>query len=147
MILFNSKQRQDFISIKDFEELNSDMLYHVQEIFFGFHQGPELDDLARNFSSFFVAKVDKRNLNPLNVFQEVVCSLTPDLNLGYLYILIGGDCWVSLVPFILLVDLNIKYPKLSLVEDSSAPALHALRRSRSIFTSVYVAVQKLKIRP
>ncbi|GJZ91518.1 hypothetical protein Tco_0663445 [Tanacetum coccineum] len=57
---------------------------------------------------------------------------------------IGGDCWVSSEPLSLLVDLNIKYPKYSLAEDSSALALQVLRRSSSIFTSVYVAVLKLK---
>ncbi|GJZ11627.1 hypothetical protein Tco_0546386, partial [Tanacetum coccineum] len=41
-------------------------------------------------------------------------------------------------------DLNIKYPKPSLAEDSSASVLQALRRSNSIFTLVYVAVQMLK---
>ncbi|GKA19736.1 hypothetical protein Tco_0699651 [Tanacetum coccineum] len=45
MILFNSKQRQDFISIEDFEELNNEMLCNVQEIFFILHQGPRQDDL------------------------------------------------------------------------------------------------------
>ncbi|GJY92158.1 hypothetical protein Tco_0507940 [Tanacetum coccineum] len=47
-------------------------------------------------------------------------------------------------PFSLSVDLNIKYPKYSLVEDSSTSILQILRRSSSIFTLVYVAVQKLK---
>ncbi|GJZ58377.1 hypothetical protein Tco_0613871 [Tanacetum coccineum] len=42
------------------------------------------------------------------------------------------DCWVSSVPFSLSVYLNIKYLKSSLAEDSSASALQALRRSRSI---------------
>ncbi|GKB53673.1 hypothetical protein Tco_0904426 [Tanacetum coccineum] len=63
MIIFNSKHRQDFISIDDFEELNKDMLYNVQEIFFRLHQRPLINDLARIFSSFLVAEVDKRNLN------------------------------------------------------------------------------------
>ncbi|GJU84383.1 hypothetical protein Tco_1291929 [Tanacetum coccineum] len=48
------------------------------------------------------------------------------------------------VPLSLLVNLNIKYPKSSLAEDSSASVLQALRRLSSIFTSVYVAIQKLK---
>ncbi|GKA43877.1 hypothetical protein Tco_0736601 [Tanacetum coccineum] len=61
-----------------------------------------------------------------------------------LYIQRGGDCWVSSEPFSFSVDLNIKYPKYSLAEDSSASILQALGRSSSIFTSVYVAVQKLK---
>nr|GEV22354.1 hypothetical protein [Tanacetum cinerariifolium] len=63
MILFNSKQRQDFISIKDFKELNNDMLYHVQEILFVLHHGPGWNNLARTFSSFLVAEDYKRNLN------------------------------------------------------------------------------------
>ncbi|GKF65740.1 hypothetical protein Tco_0192257, partial [Tanacetum coccineum] len=64
MILFNSKQRQDFISIGDFEELNNHMFYHVQKILFRLHRGPRIDDLARTFSSFLVTEVYKRNLNP-----------------------------------------------------------------------------------
>ncbi|GJY49759.1 hypothetical protein Tco_0439715 [Tanacetum coccineum] len=57
---------------------------------------------------------------------------------------LGGDCWISSEPFSLLVDLNIKYPKYSLAKDNSALVLQAVRRSSSIFTSVYVVVQKLK---
>ncbi|GJY70103.1 hypothetical protein Tco_0473085 [Tanacetum coccineum] len=64
MILFNSKQRQDFISIEDFEELNNEMLYNVQENFFRRHKRPRMYDLARTFSSLLVATVEKRNLNP-----------------------------------------------------------------------------------
>ncbi|GJY45366.1 hypothetical protein Tco_0434429 [Tanacetum coccineum] len=41
MILFNFKQRQDFISIEDFEELDNDMLYNVQEFFSDFTKGLE----------------------------------------------------------------------------------------------------------
>ncbi|GKB55768.1 hypothetical protein Tco_0911954 [Tanacetum coccineum] len=37
MILFNLKQRQDFINIEDFKELNNDMMYHVHEIFIRLH--------------------------------------------------------------------------------------------------------------
>ncbi|GJR61758.1 hypothetical protein Tco_1503920 [Tanacetum coccineum] len=62
---FKSTKRQAFINIEDFEEINNDMLYHVQDIFFIFHQGTVMDDLAKTFSSFLVAEVDKRNLNPL----------------------------------------------------------------------------------
>ncbi|GJV46212.1 hypothetical protein Tco_1430748 [Tanacetum coccineum] len=72
MILCNSQQRQDFISIEDFEELNNDMVYHVQEIFFKLHQGLRTDDLARTFSSFLVAEVDKRNLNPLKQMRKQI---------------------------------------------------------------------------
>nr|GEX26699.1 hypothetical protein [Tanacetum cinerariifolium] len=38
MILFNSHQRQDFVSIEDFEDLSNEMLYTMQEIFFRLHQ-------------------------------------------------------------------------------------------------------------
>ena len=35
----------------------------------------------------------------LNLYQlskkKLFCSLTTDFNLGYLYIKIGGDCWVQ----------------------------------------------------
>ncbi|GJV93708.1 hypothetical protein Tco_1541521 [Tanacetum coccineum] len=75
MILFNSKHRQDFISIDDFEELNNDMLYNVQEIFFRLHQGPLINDLSRIFNSFLVAKVDKRNLN-LNKQMRLIKQLS-----------------------------------------------------------------------
>ncbi|GJR85188.1 hypothetical protein Tco_0209199 [Tanacetum coccineum] len=37
----------------------------VLEIFFRLHQGPGLDDHARTFSSLLLAKITKRNLNPL----------------------------------------------------------------------------------
>ncbi|GKC70408.1 hypothetical protein Tco_1116291 [Tanacetum coccineum] len=58
IILFNSFQRQDFVTIEDFEDLSNEMLYTVQEVFFRFHQGPDLNDHARTFSSFLLAKVD-----------------------------------------------------------------------------------------
>ncbi|GJY57796.1 hypothetical protein Tco_0457688 [Tanacetum coccineum] len=45
MILFNSHQRQDFVSIEDFEDLSNEMMYTVQEIFFRLHQGPGINDL------------------------------------------------------------------------------------------------------
>ncbi|GJV51381.1 reverse transcriptase domain-containing protein [Tanacetum coccineum] len=38
----------------------------VLEIFFRLHQGLELDDHARTFSSLLIVEIDKRNLNPLN---------------------------------------------------------------------------------
>ncbi|GJY91539.1 retrovirus-related pol polyprotein from transposon TNT 1-94 [Tanacetum coccineum] len=37
MILFNSFQRQDFVTIEDFGDLSNEMLYIVQEIFFRIH--------------------------------------------------------------------------------------------------------------
>ncbi|GKC89126.1 hypothetical protein Tco_1149775 [Tanacetum coccineum] len=127
MILFNSSQRQDFINIKDFKELNNAMLYIVQEFFFRLHQGPGINDLARTFGTFLVAKVEKRNLNPNKQMR-----------------LIEQPKQYS-EPLSLSVDLNIKYPKYSLAEDCLASVLQALRRSSSTFTSVYVAVQKLKM--
>ncbi|GJZ28520.1 hypothetical protein Tco_0573167 [Tanacetum coccineum] len=54
--------------------------------------------------------------------------------------LLGPEVVNNSVPFSLSVDLNIKYLKSSLVEDSSASVLQALRRSSGIFTPVYVAV-------
>nr|GEX40666.1 ankyrin repeat family protein [Tanacetum cinerariifolium] len=71
MILFNSHQRQDFVSIEDFEDLSNEMLYTMQEIFFRFHQVLGQDDLARTFNSFLVAEVDKRNLNPLKQMRVI----------------------------------------------------------------------------
>ncbi|GJW82926.1 hypothetical protein Tco_0156071 [Tanacetum coccineum] len=44
---------------------------HVLEIFFRCHQGPGLDDHARSFSSLLLAKVDKRNLNPLKQMRVI----------------------------------------------------------------------------
>ncbi|GKB59927.1 hypothetical protein Tco_0916113 [Tanacetum coccineum] len=137
MILFNSHQRQDFVNTKDFEDLSNEILYTVYEIFFRLHQGPGQDDHARTFSSFLLAEVDKRNLNPLKQMR-VIEQLS------------GYECLSEEIvgsvpePFSLSVDLNIKYPKCSLAEDSSASVLQVLKRSSSVFTSVYVVVQKLK---
>ncbi|GKA38765.1 hypothetical protein Tco_0731316 [Tanacetum coccineum] len=41
------------------------------EIFFRLHQGPGKDDHARTFSSFLLAEVDKRNLNPLKQIRAI----------------------------------------------------------------------------
>ncbi|GKE06595.1 hypothetical protein Tco_1398613, partial [Tanacetum coccineum] len=71
MILFNSFHRKDFVTIKDFRDFQSEMLYTVQEIFFRLHQAHGLDDLARTFSSFLLAEVDKRNLNPLKQIKVI----------------------------------------------------------------------------
>ncbi|GKC66199.1 hypothetical protein Tco_1098797 [Tanacetum coccineum] len=71
MIMFNSHQRQDFVTIKNFGDLTNEMLYTVQEIFFKLHQGPRLDDHARTSSSFLLAEVDKRNLNPLKQMRVI----------------------------------------------------------------------------
>ncbi|GJS57481.1 hypothetical protein Tco_0652265 [Tanacetum coccineum] len=79
--LFSKKERKNVVdlhdyfkstkSIEDFEELNNDMLYHVQEIFFRLHRGPRMDYLARTFSSFLIVGVDKRNLNPLKKMRLI----------------------------------------------------------------------------
>nr|GEV58022.1 hypothetical protein [Tanacetum cinerariifolium] len=71
MIIFNSYHRQDFVTIKDLKDLSNTMLYTVQEIFFRCHQGPELDDYARTFSSLMLAEVDKRNLNLLKQMKTI----------------------------------------------------------------------------
>ncbi|GJQ98308.1 hypothetical protein Tco_0009447 [Tanacetum coccineum] len=71
MILFNSVQRQDYVTIKDFGDFSNEMLYTVQEIFFRLHQGPGLDDHARTFSSLLLVEVDKRNLNPLKQMRVI----------------------------------------------------------------------------
>ncbi|GJU07390.1 hypothetical protein Tco_1123820 [Tanacetum coccineum] len=41
------------------------------EIFFRLHQGPGIDDHVRTFSSFLLAEVDKRNLNPLKQMRAI----------------------------------------------------------------------------
>ncbi|GKB88195.1 hypothetical protein Tco_0960467, partial [Tanacetum coccineum] len=63
--------RQDFVSIKDFGDFTNEMMYIVQEIFFILHQGPDKDDHAWTFSSFLLAEVDKRNLNPLKQMRAI----------------------------------------------------------------------------
>nr|GEZ30924.1 hypothetical protein [Tanacetum cinerariifolium] len=71
MIMFNYYHRQDFVTIKVLKEFPNTMLYTIQEIFFRRHQGPGLDDHARTFSSFLLAEVDKRNLNPLKQMRVI----------------------------------------------------------------------------
>ncbi|GKB49866.1 hypothetical protein Tco_0900619, partial [Tanacetum coccineum] len=71
MILFNSFQRQNFVTIKDFEDFSNEILYTIQEIFLRLHQGLGLDDHARTFSSFLLAEVDKKNLNPLKQMRTI----------------------------------------------------------------------------
>ncbi|GJY91207.1 hypothetical protein Tco_0506403 [Tanacetum coccineum] len=66
-----SSVQQDFVTIKDLKDFSNTMLYIVQEIFFKRHQGPELDDHARTFSSLLLAKVEKRNLNPLKQMRVI----------------------------------------------------------------------------
>nr|GEU34595.1 hypothetical protein [Tanacetum cinerariifolium] len=67
----NRKGRQDFITIEDWKDFSNAMLYIVQEIFFKIHQGPRMDDDARTFSFLLLAKVDKRNLNPLKQLRTI----------------------------------------------------------------------------
>nr|GEW64745.1 RNA-directed DNA polymerase, eukaryota, reverse transcriptase zinc-binding domain protein [Tanacetum cinerariifolium] len=79
MIMFNSYHRHNFVIIEDLGYFLNEMLYTVQEIFFRLHQGPGLDDHARTFSSFLLAEVDKRNLNPLKQMRTIN-PLLPILN-------------------------------------------------------------------
>ncbi|GJV08109.1 hypothetical protein Tco_1345765 [Tanacetum coccineum] len=71
MIMFNSYHRQDFVTIEYFRDFPNEMLRTVQEIFFRHHQGLGIDDHARTFSSFLLAEVDKRNLNPLKQMRVI----------------------------------------------------------------------------
>ncbi|GKE33646.1 hypothetical protein Tco_1452968 [Tanacetum coccineum] len=71
MIMFNSYQRKDFVTIEDLKDSSNAMLYTVQEIFFKQHQGPRVDDHARTFSSLLLADVDKRNLNPIKQMRTI----------------------------------------------------------------------------
>ncbi|GJW68191.1 pleiotropic drug resistance protein 1-like protein [Tanacetum coccineum] len=57
MIMFNSYHRQDFVTIEDLKVFSNTMLYTVQEIFFGPHQGPRQDDHARTFAPFCLLKL------------------------------------------------------------------------------------------
>ncbi|GJU43750.1 hypothetical protein Tco_1201016 [Tanacetum coccineum] len=74
MIMFNSDHWQDIVTIEDFRDFPNEMLRTVQEIFFRLHQGPGIDDHARTFSSFLLAEVDKRNLNPLKQMREMLIN-------------------------------------------------------------------------
>ncbi|GJX07920.1 hypothetical protein Tco_0195852 [Tanacetum coccineum] len=67
----NKRLKQDFVTIEDFRDFSNTMLYTVQEIFFRLHQGPGLDDHAKTFSSLLLAKIDKRNLNPLKQMRVI----------------------------------------------------------------------------
>ncbi|GJU24152.1 hypothetical protein Tco_1162773 [Tanacetum coccineum] len=71
MIMFNSYQRQDFVTIEDLKDFSNTMLYTIHEIFFRRHQETGLDDHARTFSSILLAEVDKRNLNPLKQIRVI----------------------------------------------------------------------------
>ncbi|GJZ64766.1 hypothetical protein Tco_0621462 [Tanacetum coccineum] len=71
IIMFNSVQMQDFVTIEDFGDFSNEMLYSVQEIFFRLHQGPGLDDHARTFISLLLSEVDKKNLNPLKQMRAI----------------------------------------------------------------------------
>nr|GEU54377.1 hypothetical protein [Tanacetum cinerariifolium] len=63
--------QHDFVTIEYLKDFLNAMLYTVQEIFFRRHQGPEVDDHARTFSSLLLAEVDKRNLNPLKQMRTI----------------------------------------------------------------------------
>ncbi|GJU56326.1 hypothetical protein Tco_1230040 [Tanacetum coccineum] len=67
--LKSSVQYEDYLP--DLKDFSNAMLYTVQEIFFRRHQGPGVDDHARTFSSFLLAEVDKRNLNPLKYMRVI----------------------------------------------------------------------------
>ncbi|GJU75441.1 hypothetical protein Tco_1272511 [Tanacetum coccineum] len=67
----NKRLKQDFVTIEDLKDFSNTMLYTIQEIFFRRHQGPRLDDHAMAFSSFLLAEVDKRNLNPLKQMRTI----------------------------------------------------------------------------
>ncbi|GJS05523.1 hypothetical protein Tco_0322031 [Tanacetum coccineum] len=71
MIMFNSYHRHDFVTIEDLRDFSNTMLYTIQEIFFNRHQGPRLTDYARTFSAILLAKIDKRNLNPLKQIRTI----------------------------------------------------------------------------
>ncbi|GJS21459.1 retrovirus-related pol polyprotein from transposon TNT 1-94 [Tanacetum coccineum] len=71
MILFNSYHRHDFVTVEDFRDFPNTMLYTIHEIFFRLHQGHGLEDHAWTFSSLLLAKVDKRNLNPLKQMRII----------------------------------------------------------------------------
>nr|GEV49319.1 hypothetical protein [Tanacetum cinerariifolium] len=71
MIMYNSVQRQDFVTNEDFGDFSNKMMYTVQAIFFRLHQGLGLDDHARTFSSLLLAEVDKSNLNPLKQMRAI----------------------------------------------------------------------------
>ncbi|GJX84374.1 hypothetical protein Tco_0335148 [Tanacetum coccineum] len=60
---------------EDFEDLSNEMLYTVHEVFLRFHQGPDLNDNARTFSSFLLAK------GRLLVSVPEPFSLSIDLNI------------------------------------------------------------------
>ncbi|GKA10059.1 hypothetical protein Tco_0689492 [Tanacetum coccineum] len=68
---FHDYFRHDLITIEDLIDFSNEMMYTVQEVFFRFHQGPDLNDHARTFSSFLLAKVDERNRNPLKQMRLI----------------------------------------------------------------------------
>ncbi|GJS92197.1 hypothetical protein Tco_0774833 [Tanacetum coccineum] len=119
MILFNSYHRHDFVKVEDLRDFPNTMLYTVQEIFFRLHQGPGLDDHARTFNSLLLAKVDKRNLNPLkgSLLASSASALQVLKRLGSIFTLVYAavqnlkkDSWKEL-QFSLVVNskLNIVY--------------------------------------
>nr|GEU92496.1 hypothetical protein [Tanacetum cinerariifolium] len=85
----NDPHTQDFISINDFDDLNDEMLYSIQETFLRLHHGPGIDDLARTFSSFLLAEVDKRNLNP-NKQMRVIKQSSSKTKEVFTYVYVAG---------------------------------------------------------
>nr|GEV35126.1 hypothetical protein [Tanacetum cinerariifolium] len=45
LIYFNDSQKQDFISVNDFDDFNDEALYNIQQTFFRFHQGPRTKEV------------------------------------------------------------------------------------------------------
>ncbi|GJV47428.1 hypothetical protein Tco_1437640 [Tanacetum coccineum] len=66
-----SSHQQDFVTIEDFRDFPNKIMSTIQNFFFRLHQGPEIVDHARTFSSFLLAEVDKRNLNPLKQMRVI----------------------------------------------------------------------------
>ncbi|GKB08802.1 hypothetical protein Tco_0837114 [Tanacetum coccineum] len=125
-----NKKRKHVDDIHDYFKANKRLKssvqykYHLPGIVLNEHVlGPGLDDHAKTFSSLLLAEVDKRNLNPLKQMRAI-----EQLRQLFVYSNRGRLLGSVLEPF----------------KVSSASALQVLKRFRSIFTSVYAAVQKLK---
>nr|GEW97100.1 hypothetical protein [Tanacetum cinerariifolium] len=71
MIMFNSFKRHDFVTIADFNEFDSTMLYTIKEILFRLHKGLGLTNLVRIFSSYLLVEIDKRNLNLIKQMKVI----------------------------------------------------------------------------
>ncbi|GJY55937.1 hypothetical protein Tco_0455052 [Tanacetum coccineum] len=111
----------DFVTVEDLEDISNEMLYTMQEVFFRFHQGPDLNDHARTFSSFLLIEVYKRNLNPIEQLRQFVYSNRGRL-LGSVH-----------EPFSLSLYLNIKSPKYN--SKLKTVQLESLKKSSSFSSS------------